>query len=474
MSDYDLIIDGRRVPAGSSFSVINPANETIVGECPIATREQLDAAVSAAAKAFESWSQTSDEEREAACGRLVEVLNDNAEALAQLLTQEQGKPLNGAGSRFELGGAAAWAGYTGSLKLPEKVIQDDDNVTIIQRRKPIGVVGSITPWNWPLMIAIWHVVPAIRTGNTVVIKPSPYTPLSTLRMVELFNDVLPPGVLNCVTGTDELGQWMTTHPDIQKIIFTGSINTGRKVMGSSAETLKRITLELGGNDAGIVLDDADPKAVAQGIVQGAFINNGQTCGALKRLYVHDSIYDELCAELAKVASGAKMGDGSNEDTEQGPIQNKMQYEKVTGLFTDAVANGGRVLCGGEIPDGPGYFMPYTIVADVTDGMRIVDEEQFGPLLPVIRYSDLDDAVAHANGLETGLGGSVWTCDPARGAQVAAQLECGSAWVNSHGGIAPNVPFGGVKCSGIGVEFGEEGMQEYTTIQVVTIPKTAAA
>jgi acyl-CoA reductase-like NAD-dependent aldehyde dehydrogenase len=474
MAEYDLIIDGKRIPAETSFSVVNPANETSAGECPIASRTQLDAAVAAAAKAFETWSQTSDEEREAACGRLVGVLNDNAEELAQLLTKEQGKPLNGAGSRFELGGAAAWAGYTGSLSLPEKVIQDDENVTIVQRRKPIGVVGSITPWNWPLLIAIWHVVPAIRTGNTVVIKPSPYTPLSTLRMIELFNEVLPPGVLNCVTGTDELGAWMTSHPDIQKIIFTGSINTGKKVMGSSADTLKRITLELGGNDAGIVLDDVDPKAVAPGIVQGAFINNGQTCGALKRLYVHESVYDELCEELAKAATGAKMGDGADEATEQGPIQNKMQYEKVVGLYKDAVANGGRVLCGGDIPEGPGYFMPYTIVADVTDGMRIVDEEQFGPLLPVIRYSKLEDAIASANGLETGLGGSVWASDLERGAQVAAQLECGSAWVNSHGGIAPNVPFGGVKCSGIGVEFGEEGMQEYTTIQVVTIPKTAAA
>ena len=474
MPDYDLIIDGKRIAAGSSFSVLNPANETVAGECPIATREQLDAAVAAASKAFQTWSQTSDEEREAACNQLVGVLNDNAEELAQLLTKEQGKPLNGAGSRFELGGAAAWAGYTGSLSLPDKVIQDDDNVTIVQRRKPIGVVGSITPWNWPLMIAIWHVIPAIRTGNTVIIKPSPYTPLSTIRMIELFNDVLPPGVLNCLTGTDELGQWMTSHPDIQKIIFTGSINTGKKVMGSSADTLKRLTLELGGNDAGIVLDDADPKAVAPGIVQGAFINNGQTCGALKRLYVHESIYDDLCNELAQITAGAKMGDGSDEETEQGPIQNQMQFEKVKGLYEDAVNNGGRVLCGGDIPDAPGYFMPYTIVADVTDGMRIVDEEQFGPLLPVIKYSDLDAAIRSANGLETGLGGSVWTSNAQRGAEIAAQLECGSAWINSHGGIAPNVPFGGVKCSGIGVEFGEEGLQEYTTIQVVTIPKSTAA
>jgi len=472
MADYGLIINGEKVPTEDSFPVINPATEAVIGQCPFATRDQLDRAVRAATEAFTDWSRVPDAERAAVCGRIAETLTEHAEELAQLLTLEQGKPLNGLGSRFELGGAAAWAGHTGTLSLPDVVIQDDAAARVVQTRKPIGVVGSITPWNWPLLIAIWHIVPAIRTGNTVVIKPSPYTPLSTLRMVEIINGVLPPGVLNCVTGEDELGQWMTEHPAIQKIIFTGSINTGKKVMGSSAKSLKRLTLELGGNDAGIVLDDVDPAAVAPGIIGGAFINNGQTCAALKRLYVHDSIYDEMCARLVEAASNVKMGNGLDEDTMQGPIQNKMQYGKVVGLYDDAVAQGGRVLCGGKLDGGTGYFMPYTLVADVTDGMRIVDEEQFGPLLPIIRYTDLDDAIRHANGLETGLGGSVWSADPERGAEIAARLECGTAWVNSHGGIAPNVPFGGVKCSGIGVEFGEEGLKEYTTIQIVNISKAA--
>ncbi|MDH4108449.1 MAG: aldehyde dehydrogenase family protein [Gammaproteobacteria bacterium] len=473
MSDYGLIINGEKVPTEDGFPVINPATEEVVGQCPFATRDQLDRAVRAASEAFIDWSRVADAERAAACGRIADALTAHAEELASLLTREQGKPLNGLGSRFELGGAAAWAGHTGTLALPDVVIQDDETARVVQTRKPVGVVGSITPWNWPLLIAVWHIVPAIRTGNTVVIKPSPYTPLSTLRMVEIMNEVLPPGVLNCVTGEDELGQWMTEHPYIQKIIFTGSINTGKKVMGSSAKSLKRLTLELGGNDAGIILDDVDPAAVAPGIIAGAFLNNGQTCAALKRLYVHDSIYDDMCAKLVEAASNVKMGNGLEEDTMQGPIQNKMQYDKVVGLFEDAVAHGGRVLCGGRIPDGPGYFMPYTLVADVSDGMRIVDEEQFGPLLPIIRYTDLDDAIRRANGLETGLGGSVWSADVERGAEIAARLECGTAWVNSHGGIAPNVPFGGVKCSGIGVEFGEEGLKEYTTIQVLNVSKAAA-
>ena len=472
MSTYGLIINGHKVATADSFPVLNPATEDAVAQCPFATRAHLDDAVAAATKAFAGWSAVSDKERAAACGAIADAITQHSDELAKLLTQEQGKPLNGAGSRFELGGAAAWAGYTASLSLPDKIIQDDDNARIVQTRKPIGVVGSITPWNWPVMIAVWHVLPAIRSGNTVVIKPSPYTPLSTLRMVEILNDVLPPGVLNCVTGEDELGQWMSEHPGIQKIVFTGSINTGKKVMQSSAPSLKRLTLELGGNDAGIVLDDVDPAAIAPGIVQGAFINNGQTCAALKRLYVHESVHDALCSALADAVSGTVMGNGLEEEVEQGPVQNKMQFDKVCGLLDDAKANGGRILCGGEVPDRRGYFMPYTLVSDVTDGMRIVDEEQFGPLLPIIKYSDLDDAIARANGLDTGLGGSVWSSDTDRGADVAARLECGTAWVNSHGGIAPNVPFGGVKCSGIGVEFGEEGLQEYTTIQIVNVAKAA--
>jgi acyl-CoA reductase-like NAD-dependent aldehyde dehydrogenase len=470
MSDFGLIINGEKVATAETFGVINPATEETVDQCPIATKEQLDAAVDAAAEAFKTWSQVSDEERSAACGKIAAAINEHSDELAALLTQEQGKPLGGA--KFELGGAGAWAGYTGSLSLPDKVLQDDEKARIVQTRKPLGVVGSITPWNFPVMIAIWHVVPAIRTGNTVVLKPSPFTPLSTLRMVEIVNEVLPPGVLNCVAGTDELGQWMTEHPKISKIIFTGSINTGRKVMSSSADSLKRITLELGGNDAGVVLDDADPATIAPGIVQGAFMNNGQVCAALKRLYVPDSIYDKLCDQLVEAAKGGSMGNGMDAGTTQGPLANKMQYDKVVSLLEDAKEKGARILCGGDVPDGPGYFVPFTIIADATSGMRVVDEEQFGPLMPVIKYTDLDDAMTQANGLEVGLGGSVWSSDVERASEVAARLESGTAWVNQHGPISPNVPFGGVKCSGIGVEFAEEGLAEYTTIQVVNVAKSA--
>jgi acyl-CoA reductase-like NAD-dependent aldehyde dehydrogenase len=426
----------------------------------------LDDAVAAAAAAFKGWSAASNEDRQKACHAIGDKLAEHAEELAALITQEQGKPLNGLGSRFELGGAQAWTHYTADLELPVEVAQDNNEGRIELHRKPVGVVGSITPWNWPLLIAVWHIIPALRAGNTVVIKPSPLTPLSTIRMVELMNEVLPAGVVNVVTGPDAIGAAMSAHPDIQKMIFTGSIATGKKVMASASETLKRLTLELGGNDAGIVLPDANPKQIAEGLFWGAFINGGQTCGALKRLYVHDSIYDAVCEELVAVAKNMPMGNGLDENNVLGPIQNEMQFNKVVELVEDAKANGGRVLLGGEKAEGAGYFYPITFIADVEDGSRIVDEEQFGPVLPIIRYTDVDQIIAKANDNPHGLGGSVWSSDPDRAKQLAMQLECGTAWVNKHGAIQPNVPFGGVKSSGVGVEFGEDGLKEYTTIQAV--------
>ena len=466
MKRFELTIGGQQVPTSEYFEIRDPSTGEVVGECPVGTSVELDRAVEAAREAYKSWSQSSDQERKDAVNRIADKVHEHMEELAELLTREQGKPLNGMGSRFELHGAEAWARYTGTLELPVEVLSDDETGRVELHRKPLGVVGSITPWNFPILIAIWHIVPAIRTGNTVVIKPSPYTPLSTIRMVEILNEVLPAGVLNVVAGRDDLGQMMTEHTNIQKIVFTGSCATGKKVMQAASSNLKRVTLELGGNDAGIVLPDANPKEIAEKLFWGAFINNGQTCAALKRLYVPDNIYDEVCEALVEVAGQVPVGPGLDEKSILGPIQNRMQYDKVVDLVEDAKRQGARVLCGGEAPDGPGFFYPVTIVADVTDGMRIVDEEQFGPVLPVIRYSDLDDAVERANRLDVGLGGSAWSSDVDKAKAVASRLECGTAWVNSHGGIKPFAPFGGVKGSGIGVEFGKLGLEEYTSVQVV--------
>lgn len=466
MPDMGMIVDGVRVDAAATFNVFNPSTNELVGSAANATEADLDRAVAAAARAFETWSRKPDAELQSACEAVAAKIGEHAEELALLLTREQGKPLNGLGSRFEIGGAQAWAGYTAGLSLPMKVLQDNNEGRIELHRNPVGVVGSITPWNWPVMIAVWHILPAIRTGNTVVIKPSPYTPLSTVRLVELMNEVLPAGVVNVVTSDDQLaniGAAMSAHPDIRKMVFTGSTATGKKVMMSSAETMKRLTLELGGNDAGIVLPDVDPKQIAEGLFWGGFINNGQTCAAMKRLYVHEDVYDEVCEALVEFARNIPVGDGQDEGAILGPIANQMQYDKFKRLVDHAKTKG-RVLLGGE--PGEGLFFPPTLVADLTNDDPLVAEEQFGPALPIIKYSDIEEVISLANDSENGLGGSVWSKDIARAKDIARQMQCGSVWINKHGAIQPNAPFGGVKSSGLGVEFGEEGLAEYTDIQVV--------
>lgn len=475
MEKYSMTIGGKQVQAVSTFDVINPASGEAFASVPAGTVADLDAAVAAARAAFPAWSRTPDAERKRLVHALAGLLEANAPALMELVTKETGKPLNGlngVGSGMEVGGSIAWTHVTADLELPVEVIQDNDDARIEVHRKPLGVVASITPWNWPLMIAIWHVMPALRAGNTVVIKPSELTPVATLRFVELANTVLPAGVLNVVSAERDsaVGEAVARHPDINKIVFTGSTPTGRRIMESAAGNLKRLTLELGGNDAGIVLPDVDPKGVAAKLFGVTFHNNGQTCACLKRLYVHESIYEELCQELARLAREAVVGDGLLAETQLGPVQNRKQLDYVAALVEDAKARGARVLSGGTPRSGKGYFYEPTVLADVTDGMRVVDEEQFGPILPIIKYADIDEVISRANDNPNGLGGSVWSNDLARASQLALRLECGTAWINEHGAIQPDAPFGGVKQSGIGVEFGHYGLEEYTTIQTLKIMK----
>jgi len=472
MTDYKMIIDGEKVSTDETFPVLNPATEEVIAQCPKASVEHVDQAVAAARRAFPAWSATSDSERSRVVHAIADALEAHAEELAQLLTLEQGKPgggFAGMGAGWEVGGTVAWCHATADLELPVDVIQDNDEARIEVHRKPLGVVGSITPWNFPLMIAIWHTMPALRSGNTVVIKPSEYTPLTTLRAAEIINDLLPPGVFNIVTGDGSLGAAMSSHPDINKMVFTGSTSTGKKIMQSAATNLKRVTLELGGNDAAIVLPDTNVQEAAPKIFATALMNNGQTCAALKRLYVHEDIYDDMCQALAAIASSVTTGDGSG-DVDFGPIQNKPQFDKVCQLAEEAKASGARFLAGGEVPDGPGYFYPVTIVADIADDTRLVQEEPFGPILPILKFTDVEDALQRANDSNNGLGGSVWSGDVERATQLASRLECGTAWVNAHAMIQPDAPFGGVKESGIGVEFGRYGLEEYTSIQTLQITK----
>ncbi len=470
MSEFSLIIGGEKVATDAYFPVLNPATEEPVAQCPLATKAHLDAAVAAARAAFPAWSATPDEERARLVHAIGDALEAHGEELSHLLTLEQGKPAGGfagLGAGFELGGTVAWCHATADLKLPIEVIQDNEAARIEVHRKPLGVVGSITPWNYPLLIAIWHVMPALRSGNTVVIKPSEYTPLTTLRAMEIINPMLPPGVLNAVAGDGSLGAAMSSHPDINKLVFTGSTATGKKIMQSAAGNLKRVTLELGGNDAAIVLPDTDIAAAAPKIFTTALINNGQTCAALKRLYVHEDIYEDLCQALADIANSVTTGDGSGE-VDFGPVQNKAQFDKVCQLADEARASGARFLTGGEPMSGPGYFFPVTIVADIAEDTRLVQEEPFGPILPVLKFTDVEDALRRANASSSGLGGSVWSGDVERATELASRLECGTAWVNNHAMIQPDAPFGGVKESGIGVEFGRYGLEEYTSIQTLQI------
>jgi acyl-CoA reductase-like NAD-dependent aldehyde dehydrogenase len=299
-----------------------------------------------------------------------------------------------------------------------------------------------------------------------VVKPSPYTPLATLKFVEVLQQVFPPGVLSAVSGGAELGAWLTGHPLTRKISFTGSTAVGKLVAAAAAPDLKRVTLELGGNDAAIVLDDADPATVAQGIFDRALVNCGQTCAAIKRVYVPERLYGDVVGALAELANEAVIGNGLDPATDFGPLNNPAQLQIVTDLVDDALRNGAVAAAGGQSHDGEGFFYRPTILSNLDDGTRIVDEEQFGPALPVMSYESLDNAIARANDSKYGLGGSVWTSDLERGEEIAGQLEVGTAWVNNHAVTLPHQPFAGAKWSGVGVENSRLGMYEFTQVQAI--------
>ncbi|MDZ5602824.1 aldehyde dehydrogenase family protein [Pseudomonas sp. RP23018S] len=473
MQTFHLVIDGAQVAGqAGDFAVLNPATGAAFARCPAGSLEQLDDAVSAARAAFASWRLSSASTRRSCLQLAADDLQREAEEIARLIVQEQGKPM--ALAMSEVMGAVAWMRYNAELKIPVELIEETPQQRIELHRKPLGVVASITPWNWPLMIAVWHIIPALRAGNCVVSKPSSLTPLSTLRLVQILDRHLPPGVINIVTGEKGFGSAITTHPGIDKIVFTGSTPTGQSVMRGAASNLKRLTLELGGNDAAIVLPGTPLESVVDDIFDAAFLNMGQTCAALKRLYVHESQYAAFTAALAARAAREVLGDGLQPGVTFGPVQNMEQLELVHELVEDARQRGASVLCGGARLAREGYFYPPTIVADVTDGHRLVDEEQFGPVLPVIAYHDIEEVLARANRSSMGLGGSVWGTDLEQAQSLASRLESGVAWVNCHAQIQPNTPFGGSKMSGFGMEFGVEGLLEFTGQQLLFVRKTESA
>ncbi|GAA5161407.1 aldehyde dehydrogenase family protein [Amycolatopsis dongchuanensis] len=458
-----MTIGGRAVEGAGTFGVENPATGRVFAQAPECSPEQLDEALHAAADAFPAWRSDEGARRDLlrAAAKRVE---DAADELAALITAEQGKPL--ADARLEVQGTVAGLRFVADLEVPREVLADDGQARVELVHQPFGVVAAITPWNFPVAIAGLKLGPALLTGNTVVLKPSPFTPLSTLHLGGLLRDVLPPGVLNVVSGSDPLGARLIAHPVPRKISFTGSVATGRKVAAAAADDLKRVTLELGGNDAAILLDDFDVDALADRLFWGAFLNSGQVCAAIKRVYVPRRLHDVVVDALADRARSVVVGDGTAEGTRLGPLTTRPQFERVSELVADALARGATAVTGGGPLDREGYFFQPTILRDIDDGVRLVDEEQFGPALPVLAYDDVEDAIRRANATHYGLDGSVWSADPERAAAVAERLECGTAWLNTHALPHPAVPFGGWKHSGLGVESGVPGLVAFTESKVL--------
>lgn len=460
---FKLLINGALVEGAGAFDVINPATAQPFARCPKADADQLDAAVAAAKAAFPGWAATPIEERAALVEAVAARVQERAGEFAHLLTSEQGKPLDQA--MGEVMGTVFTLRAFAQMRPEKKVLRDEGGNKVVEHRTPLGVVAAITPWNFPIILAANKIGPALVTGNTMVLKPAPTTPLTTLLLGEIFAELLPPGVVNILCDQNDLGGLLTAHPDVAKVAFTGSTATGKKVMASAADGMKRVTLELGGNDAAIVLDDVEPAVAAQKVFQGAMYNAGQICVAVKRAYVPEAMYDAFCDEIAELARNTVVDDGAKQGAKVGPIQNAMQFEKVKALLEDAKQRG-TVLAGGEPLDRPGYFIPPTIVRDLDDDAPLVREEQFGPVLPVLKYSDIDEVIARANDSEYGLGGTVWGRDVARATEVAMRIDSGTVWVNQHLAIDPNIPFRGAKQSGLGGELGQSGLHEYTQAHIV--------
>jgi acyl-CoA reductase-like NAD-dependent aldehyde dehydrogenase len=467
-TSFSMTIGGQAVVPSKLMDVVNPATGKVFAQAPAATAADLDRAVAAAKAAFPAWRAKSHAERCEYVVRAAKAINARSGELAEIFTSEHGRPLQAA--KEEVIGSAYWMRELSRIPLPVEVTEDTPTRRIEVHHEPLGVVAALVPWNFPVLLASWKISHALLTGNVAVLKPSPFTPLTTLRIGEILRDVLPPGVLNILSGGDELGPLMTAHPGFAKISFTGSTATGKRVMESAARDLKRITLELGGNDAAIVLPDVDLNEVAEKIFLGAFYNTAQVCIATKRLYIHEDIYDALRDKLHALAKTRKVGPGNEPDSVFGPIQNRPQYERVKSLLADARAQGLRLLEGGPVPS-EGYFISLTLVDNPPEDSRVVVEEAFGPILPLLRYSDLDEVIERANNSEYGLAGAVWSKDIDRAVAIAHRLETGTVWINQNLQTAPGTPLGGYKKSGFGVENGLAGLLEFTQTKAIYIPKS---
>ncbi|GGC15627.1 aldehyde dehydrogenase [Novosphingobium endophyticum] len=470
MSDFSLLIDGALVPGAKIMPVINPATAHPFADSPRASEEQMNKAVAAAARAFPSWSGTSIEARRNILVQMADAVAERADDLLPLLVCEHGMTL--AAARIELMIFGFKLRQAAAAALPTGVIDAGPGHHVEQRLAPLGVVAAIIPWNVPLTLFGSKIASALLVGNCVVAKPAPTTPLTTLRIGAIVAELLPPGVLNIVTDANDLGSLLCRHPDVRMISFTGSTATGQRIMESSAGGLKRLLLELGGNDPAIVLADADVALAASTIYESAFFNCGQACIATKRVYVHRSLQSALCDALGEKIAATRIGDGMSGNVDYGPIQNKAQYDRIVALIDDAERLG-TVVARGEAQAGEGYFVAPRLVTGVDDNAPVVREEQFGPILPVLTFDDVDDAIARSNATPFGLAASVYSTDVTAARAVAQRLEAGTVNINKIISFHPAIPFSGAKLSGFGIDGGQLGLLNYGQIQIVDEADLAA-
>lgn len=461
-----LTINGKAVPGTAQYDVTDPATGQAFASAPDASEAQLEQAIAAAKSAFPAWAATPWKERRDKLLAFCDAVEADIETMARLVAQEAGKPL--AKARAEVMGGLFFARGFAKLELPSETLRDTETQLVRVERRPIGVVGAITAWNYPALLAMWKIAPALLTGNTLVLKPAPSTPLATLRLGEIARSLFPAGVINVLSGGDSLGRAMTTHPAIGKIAFTGSAATGKAIMAAAAPTLKRLTLELGGNDAAIVLDDFDIEAQANDLFWASFANNGQVCACAKRVYVPEKMIDALAKKFAAIAGAVKTGPWNTDAVEIGPLQNRKQFDRVTDLVNEAEAHA-KPFFKGSAP-AEGYFYPITLFKDLPETCRLVSEEQFGPALALLSYRNLEDAIAKANDSLFGLGASVWGKNVEAAMKIAARLDAGNVFVNQHPSMGPEIPYGGIRQSGIGVECGVEGLAEYTNSIVLNVKR----
>lgn len=462
----DLLVDGKAITGtGEIINVINPANQQVIAAVSSASIEQLEQTVHAAKHAFISWQHTDEQSISNAFLQIADAVSQQKDEIAKLITQEQGKPLFLAQVEVDL--TIGWIRYVAGLEIPVEHCEENGKHINVYNR-PLGVVASVTPWNWPFMIAAWHIFPALKTKNTLVNKPSEFTPLSTIKLVEIINQHLPKGVCSLVLGNGSIGGALTAHPDVKKVTFTGSTQTGQRILQGAIADLKSVVLELGGNDVGIVLADANLDEAVPKIFQSAFLNAGQTCACLKRLYVHESVYDEVVERLVSLINAQIVGDGLDPATTFGPLQNKIQYEKVLALIDDAVSMGANIIRPAQAIPENGYFIAPTLVTDLDEQSALVQTEQFGPVLPILKFSHVEDVVKVTNQSEYGLGGSIWTRNIEQAQKLALTMETGTVWINSHSDLSPQVAFGGWKLSGLGYSFGLGGLLQYTHKQAIHI------